>query len=907
MTAMDGDAFGTLLRRLRLAAGLTQEGLAERAGISLKAVNQLERDPSRRPRLDTVMLLADALGLDSSRRSRLLSAARPNRELGVTASVVEHQLPRPRTPLFGRAGVTAALVEILRRAARGEAGALLTLTGPGGVGKTRIALIVAEQATEAFVNGTVFVDLAPVRDPRLVLATIASRLAVDERDEKVIGDRVSAILRQGQTLLILDNFEHLLPARDDVLRLLESCPRLVVLITSRAPLHLRAEREYRVAPLELPELGAPLTVVERSSAVALFLDRARATGTDLVLNDPTADAIAQICRRLDGLPLAIELAAAWMRLVPPAVLLERLERRLPLLVGGSHDLPTRQRTMRETIAWSYDLMDEAERHIFRSLCAFAGGCTLAAAEAVCTVPGRNDVLMGLATLVDRGFVQSVDRAPTDDASHRLTMLETLKEYGLEQLEASGEVDAVRHRHAEYFLAFVESAAIGLAGPDGIAWGLRLEREQDNVRAALAWASESGNSNLALRLAGAQSRFWSERGYLTEGRRWLRAVLPVTEHPDGIDTSAWVRALIGATQLACDQGDFEHAAACIADAVSRAREHCLSIELTSALNVRGRLARQQGAYQDAIADYEEAFDLACRSGDREAKAEALTGLGFATGFSGDVAQGIRFTEQAIHILRGVGNQRALAAALGGLAAHLTHTGDFARAETTCEESLTLFRLLGDTGQVASVLFGLGIMAQFQERYERATTLHEEALILRRQRGDEHGTIESLMAIAAIALRQGAYARARALFREALDILTRYDDRWVRSMALAFLGNVELATGNLAEATALLVEGVGIMQELNNPIHLPVCLEGLAGVAAARDAWEVVARLHGIRDELLERLGLGMPPAVPDSAARVVASCQQRLGPDRFASAYDAGRKASLDQVLADMQMISITDG
>ena len=390
-----------MLKRQRLSAGLTQEALAERAGLSPKAVSDLERDPARSPRLGTVTLLADALAADPDARAELLAAARPG-DFSPVPDLPWRGLRRPLTPLIGRAGVTAAVVRLLRR---GDL-QLLTLTGPGGVGKTRLAIEVAEQLTGDFADGVVFVDLAPLRDPGLVLTAIAQRLGVDERDATPLPGRLAAALRARQMLILLDNFEHVLAARESVLPLLEACPQLVMLVTSRVALDVRGGREYPIAPLAVPEATGPPETLAGSPAAQLFVERAGATGAELTLDAGTALAVAGICRRLDGLPLAIELAAARTRLLSPPALLDRLDRRLPVLAGGAHDLPDRQKTMRDAIAWSYELLDKPERALFRQMCVFTGGCTLDAAEAVCSAGGDGlSILDGLTSLAASSLLQ----------------------------------------------------------------------------------------------------------------------------------------------------------------------------------------------------------------------------------------------------------------------------------------------------------------------------------------------------------------------------------------------------------------------------------------------------------------------------------------------------------------------
>jgi non-specific serine/threonine protein kinase len=595
---------------------------------------------------------------------------------------------------------------------------LVTLTGPGGTGKTRLALAVAAEALDSFPDGVWFVDLAPLTDPALVLPAIAGVLGVREAGGQALLRTVEAFLASKRLLLVLDNFEQVLDAAPQLADLLTACPRLSMLVTSREPLQVRAEQLVPVAPLPLPprERMLSLSELSRVPAIDLFVQRARAIVPNFALTEENAAAIIAICQRLDGLPLAIELAAARIRLLPPQALQERLERSLPVLTGGPRDAPARQRTLRDAIAWSHDLLEGDEPALFRRLAVFSGGWTLEAAEAVLGHDGALDVFTGITALADKSLVRPL---ATTDAEPRFGMLETIREFGLEQLTAAGELDTTRGRHAAYLVAFTEALSAELFQATKPELLERLAAERDNIRAALTWLDQQGDEEAMIRLAAGMGWFWFVRGLGTEGISWLeRARSPRS----AVAAPIRAAALNWASVLTLPRKD-----------------HAAATEL-AALSVR--LLRESG---DASASL----------------AMALLGQGRSTGYSGNRDTGIALLEEALAVARALDHPLFIGAALDSLAEFAFLAGDLERATNLVTEALDLQRRHQPLWGTSFSLALLGEIALARSDLPAAAAYYGESMALARALGDTTFLGAGLAAIGTIAADLGEAEQAARL--------------------------------------------------------------------------------------------------------------------------------------------------
>jgi len=768
-----------------------------------------------------------------------------------------HNLPVQPTPLIGREREVAAVQQLLLR----EDVRLLTLTGPGGSGKTRMALHVAAELSDHFTDGISLVNLAPISDAELVVPTIALTLGVKESPTRSMVEQLQAFLQEKQVLLVLDNFEQVVSAACILSDLLARCSHLKLLVTSREVLHLAAEHEFAVPPLSLPDLNhlPDLVTLSHYEAVALFIARAQALMPDFQVSNASAPAVAEICTRLDGLPLAIELAAARIKLLPPPALLARLDQRLALLTSGGRDAPARQQSLRKTIDWSYQLLDAEEQRLFGRLSVFVGGCTLQAIEAICaaldTQTPAVSVLDGAASLIDKSLLPQIEQ---EAAEPRFAMLETIREYGRETLAASGEAEVTHQAHAAYYQALAEAAEQAWNGPQQVVWFARLEQEHDNLRAAMNWLLERGEAEMALRLGTALWWFWYAQEHLHEGWNKLSRAL---ERSEGVAVPLRARALWATGSLAASLGHIEQG---------------------------------EGLCQESLALFREI-------GDTQGMGDATFHLAHIAFARWDLAAARKRFEESLVFLKETGDKILTAWALGALALVVLYQGEFAMVHPLAEQAREICLEVGDITGVTMSLLTLARVVFWQGDLVRAQTLAEEGLAHASETGATSAEALALALHGEITLAQGETTTARLLIEQSHARWQEVGNQGMLASTRSLLGKVLAVEGDHTAARTIyeesLLRGLGI-------VDIAPTVEGLAVVVAEQGETTWAVRLLAAAAALRDSLGTPLPPLYRAGHERSVAAARAQLGEQAFAVAWSEGYGITWEQALAARGPVTI---
>jgi predicted ATPase/transcriptional regulator with XRE-family HTH domain len=872
------------LQHERLARGWTQEQVAEQLGVDARTVRRWESGHAVRP-INIAGLTQlfgksakelaiveesyaetdDQLPLPSTEEihaptpvidtQEVADASHAQRPSGATGT-----LPLPATSLIGRADEIATITYLLGR----QDIRLLTLTGPGGTGKTRLAIQVAAELKDQFANGVFFVNLAPIRDPAIVPNTIARALGIWDEGEQSQLESLQAYIQTKQMLLLLDNFEQVVSAASQLSALLTTCPQLKLLVTSREILQVRAEYEFPVSPLTLPDttpLDSDLpdpTTLAHNPAVALFIQRAQAVKPGFALTTANSAAIAKICVRLDGLPLAIELAAARIKLLSPQSLLARLEQEFLLSMRGARDAPPRHQTLRNTIAWSYDLLNDEEKPLFRRLAVFSGGCTLPAIEAIYTALGEDAslVLEGIGSLIDKSLLLSVQQG--EEEEYRYVMLETIREYGLEVLTTTQEIATISRIHALCYLDLAEQAEPELIGPQQALWLERLEREHNNLRAAQHWFFEQGETDryreMALRLGGALRQFWDLHGHRIEETKFLEQALAA---PGEVSPIVRARALDTIVALAIHHSDHDRAIAFCLDNLALCRQHNDTRGIALCLYRLGEIAWAMGSLTQARVLEEAALALFKAMDDKWGMASSIEMLASAALDQGAYSEARALLDESLALWRRGSNDWGLAYSLWLLGSVLLYSeGDLAGARALLEESLTFNRKLGHKASLSYPLITLGFVLFFQGEIDEAYARFTEALTNSREMGDRRGITIGLYGLGWIAFSRGDYEKARQLYEESLAMLRKLNHMWI----------------------------------------IATCLEALASAVAAQGQLTQAAQLWGAAHALRETMGSPIPPVVSPVYEQAKAVLREQIGEETFKGYWSAGGEMVSEQIL-----------
>ncbi|HEX6758300.1 MAG TPA: tetratricopeptide repeat protein [Propionibacteriaceae bacterium] len=755
-------------------------------------------------------------------------------------------LPAQPTTFIGRERELAAVLALLRR----DNVRLITLTGPGGTGKTRLSIQAAANVLDEYKHGVFFVPLATITDPDLVIPTIGAIFNLKDLGGQPVGELLKYYLAEKHLLLVLDNLEQVISAGPKIAALLSAAPRLRILVSSREKLHVYGEYEHPVPPLALPDMtkSPTLAVLSQCEAVALFIQRAEAANPKFQITEATAPAVAEICVRLDGLPLAIELAAARSKLLTPQAILERLSSRLKALTGGARDLPPRQQTIRGAIDWSYDLLDDGEKTLFARLGVFVGGWTYETAEAVCSDGLPMEVFDGLESLTDKSLIRPTEGKGSEP---RFMMLQTLREYAADKLSETGELEFLQDRHLAYFVALGDHAERELVGPDQVAWLDRLEVEFDNVRAALSW-SFANDREAGLRLVSALSRFWRVRGNYSDGSRWLSLLL------SGPMPSVLPQIRAKALSL---QGEID-----------------------------SWLAKSIG-YELAA----EGLSVVQEIGDRHGEAYAQYVMGLSVLQHEQLSLARSHLSKSLILYQEFDDKLGLAHVLSAFGQ--VDDKDYLRSgRAQLEEGLALFRELGDLYGVRQCLIRLGQLAIRQGEFETARDWLEEGMALGWSLATR-GIVHDIIQLGDLAFWQGSYEKARAYYDESLALAQETGEIWANSWILVRLGYVSLRQGHPEQARALFDKCQKLFVEEDLKIGVAFTLEGLASLSVVDGRPDRAAEVFAWADVVRETVGNFRPPIEQAAVDRYLATIRSQISDTAFADAQARGRAMAMDMAIA----------
>lgn len=842
------------------------------------------------------------------------------REVGAALAATAVQRQSPAEPRYNLPVQVSSFVGREREMAQVKrmltGSRLVTLVGAGGCGKTRLAIEVGAQLIAEYPEGVWLVELGALSDPALIVQKAASVLGLGEESDGPLLDRLTDYLRAKQVLLVLDNCEHLISACARFAEtLLQACPNLWILATSRETLGIAGESAFGVPSLSVPDPGqvSPGGVDLASNlipyeGVRLFVERAVAVQPNFNLTNANAPAVAQICYRLDGIPLAIELAAARVKALSAEQIAARLDDRFRLLTGGSRTALPRHQTLQALIDWSYELLPEAERMLLRRLSVFAGGWTLEAAETICAGEGiqASEVLDLLTHLVDKSLVLVEER----HKEARYRMLDTIQQYARQKALESGDAARVRARHLDFFVRLAEDAGSQLRSAEQLTWLNRLETEHDNLRTAGGWMQGSGETELGLRLAGALFWFWLLRGHANEGRRWLEQVLSLAG--DSGRNRAHARALWAAGFLAIGQGDLAAGRSRLDESLALFAELGDQEGIANSLLGLGRAAYFQGDYAVARSLFEESLSLSRAAEYPWGSAQALYRLGMVNLIQGDYIQARPHFEESVRKFRDLGDRWGLSYSLSALGEEALRRGDYAIAHSVLEESLRIFQELGSKSGIAMSLSELGWLALSQGDYLAARSRLEESLALRQEMGYRVGMAIALNLLGDVALHQGNYQQAKMLIGKSLALRKELGSKSGIAWSLQNLGNLAQHQGEYRQAEALFEESLALFLELGNKIGVAECLEGLASVAvverqsegrtSARRAAqgneaERAVQLFGAAEVLREVATTPLPPYRRADHDRDIAAARTQLDEAAFAAAWAEGRAMGMEQAVA----------